>query len=413
MPKFSYQAINEAGGTVTGELEAESADAARARLSTMGYIPVRVSAGGGPGGGAGATGESTSAVSSLFLPRVKAQELILFTKQFKTMLAAGLSILELLKILEQQSENKRLKMICAQMADDVKKGAPISAALSRHKGVFNDLYVSMAKAGEAAGALPEVLDRLIYIIDHENKVKSDIKSALQYPATVVIALIGAFFFLLTFVIPVFKEMFEKSKLDLPLPTKIAVGLNVFLTQYWYLLVGGAALVIFGLWAWFRTENGKIARDAFFLHIPVLGSLFAKAAMSRFASIFAILHASGVAVLQSLDILAETIGNMAIAHEFRKIQEQVKAGRGISGPLSKAKYFTPMVVTMVAVGEESGNLDEMLKAVSEHYDAEVAFSVKRLSDALGPLLIVGLAGVVGFFALAIFMPMWAMTKMAGR
>lgn len=404
MPQYTYEAINESGNTVKGALEADSPDAVRNRLSSMGYIPVAVQRGGGAAGG-GFVEELEAALS-----RVKPQELILFTKQFKTMLGAGLSMLEILKVLEQQSENPRLRKICARMSDDVKKGSSVSDALAVHKSVFSELYVSMVRAGEAAGALPQVLERLIYIVSHEHQVRSDIKSALQYPLTVVIALVGAFFFLLTFVVPTFAQMFANAKLELPWPTKVAMQLNIIVHDYWYITFGGLAAIVLALYLWFRTENGKVARDGFFLHLPIIGMLFRKAAMSRFASIFSILQASGVPVLTTIDILVGTIGNAAIAKEFRRIQEMISTGQGLAGPLSRAKYFTPMVVTMVAVGEESGNLDEMLAAISEHYDAEVSYAVKRLSDALGPVLIVGLAGVVGFFALAIFMPMWDMTKM---
>lgn len=405
MPQYSYEAINEAGNTVKGVLEAENSESAKQRLSGMGYIPVSVQRGGG--------GASTATESGwmLLFARVKAQELILFTKQFRTMLGAGLSMLEILRVLEQQSENPVLRHVCTSMSDDVKKGSTIANALARHKRIFSELYVSMVRAGETAGALPEVLDRLIYIISHEHQVRSDIRSALQYPLTVVVALFVAFFVLVTFVIPVFARIFAAAKVALPWPTQVAISLNIVITQYWHVCLIVLVATMTGLYFWFRTESGKIIRDAFFLHIPIIGMLFRKAAMSRFASIFSILQSSGVPILTAIDILVGTIGNAAIAYEFKRIQDMIRTGQGLAGPLARAKYFTPMVVTMVAVGEESGNLDEMLSAISEHYDAEVSYQVKRLSDALGPLLIVGLAGVVGFFALAIFLPMWDMSQVA--
>lgn len=404
MAKYSYVAINEAGLKITGEIEASSESGARNVVSGMGYIPLEVKEGMGSGG------EGLIEEINYRLAKVKTADLILFTKQLRTMLAAGLSVIDLLNVLQQQTENLKLKRICAVVADDVRKGLSISEALAKHGKVFSSLYISMVRAGEMAGALPEVLERLIYIIEHEHKVKSDIKSALQYPITVVIALIGAFFFLLIKVIPTFAKIFKGAKIELPLPTKIAMGMNEFIFEYWYLLLGGLLGLLLFFYYWFKTDNGKLARDAFFLRLPIVGILFIKAAMSRFASIFAILQASGVQVLQTLDILSATIGNFAIAREFDRIKELVREGRGIAKPLERAKYFTPMVVSMVAVGEETGNLDEMLRAVSEHYDYEVAYAVKGLSDALGPILIVGLAGVVGFFALAIFMPMWDLTQM---
>ena len=405
MPQFSYEAINEAGNTIRGDLEASDAESAKLRLVGMGYIPVAVRRGGADRE-AGFLDRLQVALSA-----VKPQELILFTKQFKTMLAAGLSMIEILRVLEQQTENPRLRKICGRMSDEVKKGASISQALAVDKHVFSPLYVSMVRAGETAGALPAVLERLITIISHEHQVKSDIKSALQYPVTVAIALFVAFFVLLTYVVPVFAKIFAAAKVQLPMPTRIALALNQLLAGYWPVLLLGVFGLGLAIYFSCRTEQGKVVRDGLFLAIPVLGALFQKAAMSRFASIFAILQASGVPVLTTIDILVGTIGNAAIAREFRRIQNLIRSGQGLAGPLERAKYFTPMVVTMVAVGEESGNLDEMLRAVSEHYDAEVAYAVKRLSDALGPVLIVGLAAVVGFFALAIFLPMWDMTQVA--
>lgn len=405
MPQFSYEAINESGSTIRGEMEASDVQSAKARLAGMGYIPVAVRRGGA------SREEGLLERLERALSGVKPQELILFTKQFKTMLGAGLSMIEILRVLEQQTENPRLRNICARMSDAVKKGASVSEALAVDKRVFSPLYVSMVRAGEAAGALPAVLDRLITIISHEHQVKSDIKSALQYPVTVVIALFGAFFFLLAYVVPVFAKIFASAKVELPLPTRIAVAMNHALVTYWPGLLLGLFGVGLALYLYCRTEQGKVVRDGLFLSVPVIGVLFQKAAMSRFASIFAILQASGVPVLTTIDILVGTIGNAAIAKEFRRIQDLIRSGQGLAGPLERAKYFTPMVVTMVAVGEESGNLDEMLRAISEHYDAEVSYAVKRLSDALGPVLIVGLAAVVGFFALSIFLPMWDLTQVA--
>jgi type IV pilus assembly protein PilC len=269
----------------------------------------------------------------------------------------------------------------------------------------------MIRAGEISGSVPSVLERLSYIIEHEAKVKSDIKSALRYPQIVVIALGIAFVILLTFVVPTFVDLFKTAGLELPLPTKVAMLLYAFMKNYWYLIIAAIVFIIFCLSAYFKTDNGKLARDAFLLKIPILGPLFQKAAMSRFASIFAILQTSGVPVMQSLAILSETIGNAAISKAFEHVRERIEEGQGISRPLKSAKFFTPMVIDMIAIGEESGNIDEMLREITKHYDNEVEFAIKKLSDAIGPILIVGLAAVVGFFALAIFMPIFDLTKMA--
>ena len=408
MPKFAYQAINESGKTLSGTLEAESVELVQSILVDRGLIPVGVTE-------AKASQSQGTALSSIDekLSVVRTPELILFTKQFRTLLQAGVPILQVLQVLENQSPNKKLKNIAATMSMDIKEGATLYDAFRKHK-TFSNLYCSMVRAGESSGALPEVLSRLTYIIEHENRVKSDIKSALQYPATVIIALVGAFFFLLTFVVPKFASVFQSANLELPWPTLVCMMLNRLIINYWYFLIAGIAVLVIGLvYCVKKTERGRLLKDSMVLKVPILGPLFIKTAMSRFSSIFAILQSSGVPVLDSLNILSGTIGNTAIGRQFDRIRGRVEEGRGIAGPLGSSKYFTPMVINMVAIGEESGNLDEMLREISAHYDDEVAYSVKRLSEAIGPVLIVGLAGVVGFFAFAIFLPMWDLMKMVNK
>jgi type IV pilus assembly protein PilC len=400
--KFTYKAITDVGSPVSGTVEAENRDAANALLYQKVYIPSKVV----PEKGSSEFLENLQTR----LTKIKPQELILFTKQFRTMFKAGVSIMEIFKTMEVQTENRRLKQIVAEIGEDVKSGISLADAFGKHPRVFSPLYCNMIKAGEASGALPEVLNRLIYLLSHEHKVKSDIKSALQYPTIVLIALGIAFFVLLTFVIPKFVGIFTSAGIDLPLPTLICMHLYAFISTYWYVCIAGVVGLIVGLRYYFRTDSGRLLRDRTLLRMPILGPVFSKSAMSRFASIFAILQASGVSVLDSLDILSLTIGNFAISKEFDKIKVLLHEGRGISGPLSQARFFTPMVVHMVAIGEESGNLDEMLQEVSNHYDDEVAYAVSQMSTNLGPILIVGLAAVVGFFALAIFLPMWDLTKM---
>jgi len=227
---------------------------------------------------------------------------------------------------------------------------------------------------------------------------------------VTIALALAFYVLLTFVIPKFIVTFKKAQIDLPTPTVIAIGMYEFFDAYGYYLLAAVLIGLFLFSRFLKTTKGRLWWDALWLRVPIFGPLFTKAAMARFSSIFAILQSSGLSVLAVLDILENTIGNAAIALEFSKIKEMLKEGRGLSAPLRQAKFFTPMVINMVAVGEETGNLVEMLMAVSEHYDSEVEYAVSSLSEAINPILIVGLAGIIGFFAMAIFLPMWDLTKM---
>ena len=403
MPKYRYQALNENGAPFSDVIDAESVDAANAIITARGHIPVSVSLSSGGGG------FNWEMLKERLTP-IKIPELILFTKQLKTMMRAGVSMIKILQVLEDQAENPNLKRIVSSISGDIKEGASLYDAFKKHPRAFSPLYCGMIQAGESSGALPEILERLIYIIDHEHKIRSDIRSAMQYPMIVVMFLVAAFFVLLTFVIPKFVNIFTKSGIDLPLPTRICMLMYQFFNNYWYILGAGTAVAVAAIVIYLRTEQGKFARDSLLMQMPVLGQFFIKAAMSRFASIFAILQSSGVGVLESMKILSVTIGNHAISREFEQINERLEEGRGIAAPLRSAHYFTPIVINMVAIGEESGSLDEMLSEISEHYDVELEYAMKKLSDAIAPILTVGLAFVVGFFALAIFLPMWDLTKM---
>jgi type II secretory pathway component PulF len=405
MPNYSYQAITENGAVTTGSVEAETADAAAAILMDRGLIPSKINE--------RKAVDKRGGLPDLIdrLHSVKTQDLILFTKQFRSLFKAGVPIIRSFQVLEAQTQDRQLKRAIESISDSIKQGSTLFAALEKHDRIFSPLYRNMIKAGEMSGTMPESLERLIYIIEHEEKIKSDIKSALQYPMMVTIALTAAFFILETFVVPKFVEMFSKSGIALPGPTKIAIFIYHVLSQYWYLLLGGAFVLFGGLKFYLKTDQGKYTRDFLILRIPVIGPLFVKAAMSRFASIFGILQSSGVPVMTSMKVLSGVIGNRAIAKEFEVVREKMQEGHGIAAPLRSAKFFTPMVVDMVAIGEETGNMEEMLREVTTHYDDEVGYTVKRLSDLIGPILVVGLAAVVGFFALAIFLPMWDLTKMA--
>jgi type IV pilus assembly protein PilC len=403
MPKYSYKAFDISGKNVTGELEANSIEEATEALSKRDYIPAEITE------GSGASKAINLESIQIGLSRVTPPDLILFTKQFRTMLVAGVPILSLLQTMEQQTNNLRLKKVIGDIANDVHEGAALNEAFKKHPKVFSPLYCSMLEAGESSGSLADVLDRITYIIQHEYKVKTEVRSALLYPVIVVIFLAIAFFILLTFVIPKFVKIFLKAGIELPLPTKICMAMYQFLANYWYILLGSIALLIVVLVFYFKTEQGKFVRDSTLLRIPIFGPLFIKSVMSRFASIFAILQASGVGVLESMEILQNIVGNAAVSRAFNEVKLKLEGGRGIAGPLRSAQYFSPMVINMVAIGEESGNLDLMLTEISSHYDYEVEYTTKNLSTMLGPILIVCLAAMVGFFALAIFLPMWDLTK----
>ncbi len=404
MPTFYYKAITDTGSKTSGSLEADSLDKATAILTSKGFIPSSITD--------ASKGRLTRFMGKLIdrLRPVKAPELILFTKQLRTLIRAGVSMLKILQVLENQTENPKIKRTMMSISQHIKGGASLYGAFSKHPDVFSPLYCSMVNAGEMSGTLPGILARLIYIIEHEHKIRSDIRSALMYPLIVITALFSSFFILLIFVIPKFADIFLKTGMELPLPTLICLKLYGFISTFWPVLLFFTAAISFFLYIYLGTAHGKLKRDTFILKIPIFGSIIQKAAMSRFSSIFSILQASGISVLEAMNILSETINNRAIAKEFEKINERLEEGRGISAPLKASKYFTPIIINMVAIGEESGNLDEMLKEAADHYDSELEYAMKRMSDSIGPLLTVCLAAVVLFFAISIYLPMWDLANM---
>jgi len=401
MPKYKYQAISEGGSTVSGTIEANSEDVARELIGARGMIPSKVQVDTGGGGFVKWIEKKSSGV--------KTPELILFTKQFRTLFDAGISIVSLLDVLEQQSENPRMKQCVVDISTDIREGSTLFQSFSKQSDIFGPLYCSMLKAGEVAGTLPQVLERLIYLIEHEYKVKKQIQSAMVYPTMVVIALFGAFFFLLTFVIPKFVDIFKKAKLELPLPTKICMYMHEGLQAYWHVGLVTIFGTVISIYLYVKTEKGRYVKDSMLLRIPLIGTVIQKGSMARFASIFSLLQSSGVSILDTMDILSETIGNEAISKEFDNLKTKLQEGRGIAGPLKNSRNFPPMVINMIAIGEESGNLDDMLKQVASHYDYEVEYAVKRLTTMIEPILMVCLAVVVGFFATAILFPMFDLTK----
>jgi type II secretory pathway component PulF len=407
MAVFSYQASDHTGKMHSGRLTADTLDEAMGQIADLNLVPIDLQR---VGGGSGSV---FTRLKTHYLP-VPASDLIVFTKQLVTMVRVGIPMTQAFAILKDQTVQPRLRRLAGVIRDDIEAGSSLSAAAGKHSKVFSPLFCSMIEAGEASGTLPEVLDRLLYLIGHEAQVKAEIKTAMRYPFIVVGVLGVAFLVMVGFVIPRFVSFFAKEGLNLPLPTRICITMSEILTGYgiWIALGTIGSGLLFHRY-FNRTDRGRLIRDRSLLAIPLIGPVLVKAAMSRFASIFAILQSSGVLVLDSLRILTETVGNAAISAEFVKVRELLEEGHGIAGPLSSSSYFPPMLVNMVKIGEESGRLDEMLRHVSEHYDVEISYTIKKMTDAIGPILIISLTVVVGFFALAIYMPMWELTQMTGK
>lgn len=407
MAVFSYQASDPTGRMRSGTLTADTAKEALGRIADSNLVPVDLQLVGSSSGGI------LSRLRTHHLP-VPPTDLIIFTKQLNTMVRVGIPMTQAFGILRDQTEQPRLRRLAGIIRDDIEAGSSLSEAAGKHSDVFSPLFCSMIEAGETSGTLPEVLDRLLYLIEHEAQVKGEIKSAMRYPVIVVGTLAVAFVVMVGFVIPRFVTFFDKQGLTLPLPTRICIAMSEFFTSYGIWVFLGLALSgLFGHFYFNRSDAGRLVRDRALISMPLIGPVLVKAAMSRFASIFAILQASGVLILDSLRILTQTVGNAAISSEFVKVRELLEEGHGVAGPLSSSKYFPPMLINMVKIGEESGRLDEMLRHVSEHYDGEIRHTIKKMTDAIGPILIISLTVVVGFFALAIYMPMWELTEMVNK
>lgn len=399
MNEYTYNAMDEAGAYLSGVLEAESPEEANLVLCRRGLVPCSVSERGSAGTVRGSRGFSFRRKS------VSARDLILFTKQIRTMLRAGIPVIKLLDVIENQTENQRLKSVTGSLAEEVTRGASLSEAFGKYPYVFSPLYCSMISAGEESGALPDVLDRLVYILEREAKLKADVRSALQYPILVVAALAVAFAVLFGFVIPRFARLFQQADLVLPVSTRICLFCSYLVVDRWYWWSIPLALALSLATVWLRTESGREARDRGLLAIPLVGPLMLKATMARFAGIFSILQSSGVTVLRSLEVLSKTVRNRAVSGEFERISSLLKEGHRLAETLSSSDYFPLMLVNMIAVGESSGSLEEMLQEAASHYDTEVEYAIEKLTTALGPILTVALAILVGFFALAVYMPMW--------
>ena len=300
-----------------------------------------------------------------------------------------------------------MKDIIQELYVSVESGKSFSESLTKHKDIFDNLYVSSIRAGEMSGQLDEVLDRLVYVLEHEKDTRDKIRSAMRYPIIVIGALIAAFVVLILVVVPKFTSMFEQLGADLPIPTKILIALNSLFQNYGLHLL--AVLVVIGIifFKWKTTQAGREKWDAVLLKFPLFGDLILKNAMSRFAKMFETLNRSGLPILKTLEIVADTVGNLSISKEITKISIGVERGEGIAYPIKRSSLFPPMVVRMISIGEQSGSLDNMLSNVSIHYDSEVDYAIKKLTSSIEPILTITIGVFIMFLALSIFMPMWNM------
>ena len=394
---FQYQVRDKTGKIVSGTIEAESQAAVAQKLTSMGYATVSISQAG--------AGMKTELKIPGFGGKVKLKDLAVMSRQFATMINSGLSLLRALNILAEQTPNKKLAEVLTAVRNDVETGNPLSGAMAQHPDIFPPLMVNMIRAGEVGGFLDGVLLQIAANYEAEVKLKGKIKSAMTYPVVVFVMAILAAIGMLIFIVPTFAKMFEGLGAELPLPTQILVNLSNFMKAAAPVLV---VLFIGLVFAWRkvkRTERVRNIVDPLKLKLPVFGTLFQKIALSRFTRNFGTMLHAGVPILQALDIVADTSGNVVVARAVRDVQESVRSGESLTGPLSQHAVFPPMVVQMMAVGEDTGALDDMLHKISEFYDQDVEATTESLTSLIEPLMIAFLGGIVGSMIIALYMPIF--------
>ncbi|HLC42225.1 MAG TPA: type II secretion system F family protein [Methylomirabilota bacterium] len=402
MPVFAYQGRTFQGGALSGDIEAPDRTAAVGELRRRQVFVTAIKERAQQTGlraGLRALGGS-----------VKDKDLAIYTRQFSTMIDAGLPLVQCLTILSEQSDAKGLRAVTGKAAHDVEAGASLADALKRHPKVFDELYVNMVEVGETGGILDVVLQRLSVYIEKAAALKRKIKTAMIYPATIVSVAVLVVIFMLTFVIPTFAKMFEGLGAELPLPTQIVIGLSNFVRRFILLIIAAMVGVVFAIRSYYKTENGKTFIDTLLLKIPVIGTLIRKVAVARFTRTLGTLVSSGVPILEGLRITARTAGNKIVEKAVMMTRASVTAGKTIAEPLKTSGVFPPMVVHMISVGEQTGALDAMLNKIADFYEDEVDTAVAGLTSLLEPIMIVFLGVVIGGLVIAMYLPIFKMVTL---
>ncbi len=343
------------------------------------------------------------------LTRVKLSELIVFTRQFATLFSAGVPIDVILARLSEQTVSVRLKEVTAQIRKDVTGGMSLSEAFGKHRKIFSDLYINMLRVGEESGTLDIVLERLATILETELDTRNKIKTATRYPKMVVTAIAIAFTIIITFVIPRFVSLFTHFGAQLPLPTRILIGVNYFFQHFWFIVLGSVIAIVVAFREYYKTKQGKYLIDKYLLRLPIIGTLVHKIYISRMIRILGLLYKSGIAIVDALEIVSNVTNNEIAREATLEIKRDVESGATIAAPFFRSTFFPNVVADMVAVGEETGRLDEMLFKAADYYDEEIEYAIKNLSSAIEPILLVFIAGMVLLLALGVFLPMWNMVR----
>ncbi|HEX7337660.1 MAG TPA: type II secretion system F family protein [Gemmatimonadales bacterium] len=395
MPMFEYTARAPSGQIQKGQLDVPSKDEVSAYLRKNRLILVNVR-------------EAPKQISFSFGgQRIRTRDIVIFTRQFATMINAGLPLVQSLNILAQQTENKALRDVTRAVVYDVESGHTLADAFSKHPKAFTDLYVNMVAAGEAGGILDTILLRLATFLEKNDALVRKVKGAMVYPGVIISVAIIAIAVLLVFVIPTFENMFASAGMELPLPTRIVIGMSNGLINYWWMAILAIGGLIFAIRQYYSTSNGRRQIDGMLLRAPVLGDLLRKSAVSRFTRTLGTLVSSGVSILDGLEITAKTAGNSVIHDAVMESRQSIAGGETIAAPLEKSKVFPPMVISMIAVGEQTGGMDEMLSKIADFYDEEVDVAVSALLSLMEPAMIVVLGVIVGGMVIAMYLPIFDM------
>ncbi|MFL5639614.1 MAG: type II secretion system F family protein [Gemmatimonadaceae bacterium] len=392
MATFTYTARAFNGDLRTATIDASSRDDVIAQLRKQRLSVVKI---------------DQDAVKKIGRGSIKTRDVVIFTRQFSTMINSGLPLVQALTILAEQTDNKSLAEVTKKVVFDVESGNTVADALSKHPRAFTNLYVNMVAAGEAGGILDTILMRLATFLEKNDALVRKVKGAMIYPSVIMSVAAIAIVVLLIFFIPVFENMFGSVGLALPLPTRIVIGASRFLKAYWWIL--GAAIIVSGYMfkKYYASNNGKLVIDRLMLKMPVLGDVLRKSAVSRFTRTLGTLISSGVSILEGLEITAKTAGNRVIQDAIMQSRSSIAGGDTIAQPLQKSKVFPPMVISMIAVGEQTGGLDEMLSKIADFYDEEVDAAVSNLLSLLEPIMIVFLGVIVGGMVVAMYLPIFDM------
>ncbi len=401
MPVYVWKGRDSRSGLAQGEMQAENEAAVIEALRRRNIIVSSVR-----------PKPKELKMPGFFQPKVASKDLAIFTRQFATMINAGLPLVQCLEIQAAQQENPTFKKVIDQVKTDVEGGSTLAEALKRQKQVFSDLYINMAAAGEAGGILDNILLRLAVYLEKAEALARKIKGAMIYPACIVAAAILVTMVLLVwliFVIPIFEKMFSEMGAKLPGPTLFVIRLSKFLQKYIILIIAAIAGAIFAIRSWYKTDKGQLFLDQLMLKLPILGDLTQKSSIARFARTLGTLLASGVAILDALEITAKTAGNRVVQDAILAARKSIGGGETISAPLKTMKIFPPMVVQMISVGEATGGLDEMLNKIADFYDEEVDTAVENLTAAMEPMIMVVLGLGIGGLVISMYLPIFTMTS----